>query len=83
MAIKMRTNKDTDAVCCECWATAKQSLGMFDICIGGTVHTICDLCTDAILKKTLSATVGVNHRVKDQHDMAIIRKRRAVSERGK
>lgn len=71
----MRTNKDPEAVCCECWKTADESLGMFDICIGGTVHTVCDLCTDKILSKTLSAIVGVNSRVKSPHDMAIIRKR--------
>ena len=75
MAIKMRNNKDVDAVCCECWATANQSLGMFDICIGGTIHTLCDLCTDKVLSKTLSAVCSVNGRVKSQHDMAIIRKR--------
>ena len=77
MAIKMRTNKDPDAVCCECWATADQSLGMFDICIGGTVHTVCDLCTDKILSKTVSAIVGINHRVKSPQDMDIIRRRKS------
>ena len=76
MAIKMRNNKDMDAVCCECRATASQSLGMFDICIGGTIHTVCDLCTDKILSKTLSAVCSVNGRVKGPHDMEIIRRRR-------
>lgn len=77
MAIKMRNNKNTDAICCECQATADKSLGMFDICIGGTVHTVCDLCTDKILSKTLSAIVSINGRVKSQQDLAIIRKRDA------
>ena len=77
MAIKMRNNKDANAKCCECKATAENSLGMFDICIGGTIHTVCDLCTDKILSKTLSAIVGINGKVKSQQDMAIIRKRSA------
>lgn len=77
MAIKMRNSKDPDAVCCECWKTANESLGMFDICIGGTIHTLCDLCTDKVLSKTLSAIVSVNGRVKSQHDMAIIRRRKS------
>lgn len=75
MAIKMRTNKKMDATCCECQAEANDSLGMFDICIGGTILTICDLCTDRILSKTLSAIVGINHRVKSPHDNEIIRRR--------
>lgn len=75
MAIKMRNNKNIDAVCCECGATTNNSLGMFDICIGGEIHTICDMCTDKVLSKTLSAICSVNSRVKNQHDMAIIRKR--------
>lgn len=75
MAIKMRKSKNPDATCCECKATVEQSLDMFDICIGGTIHTICDLCTDKVLSKTLSAVVSVNGRVKSQHDLAIIRKR--------
>ena len=73
----MRNNKNVNAVCCECRATASNSLGMFDICIGGTIHTLCDLCTDKVLSKTLSAIVGVNNKVKSPHDMAIIRKRKA------
>lgn len=77
MAIKMRNSKDPDAVCCECWSTTNESLGMFDLCIGNTIVTVCDKCTDKILSKTLSAVVGVNSRVKSPHDMAIIRKRKS------
>lgn len=77
MAIKMRTNTKPDARCCECGHRQTNSLGMFDICIGGDIHTICDLCTDKVLSKTLAAIVGINHRVKSQHDLAIIRKRKA------
>lgn len=73
----MRNSKNINATCCECNATVDNSLGMFDICIGGTVHTVCDLCTDKILSKTLSAVVSINGKVKSQQDMAIIRRRNA------
>lgn len=75
MAIKMRNNKNPDAICDECYNTADQSLGMFDICICGNVFTVCDLCTDKILNKTLAAVCSINGKVKSQHDLAIIRKR--------
>lgn len=75
MAIKMRNNNDSDAVCCECWETQSQVLNMFDICIGGQIFTICDRCNEQLFNKTLSAECYKNGRVKSQQDMAIIRKR--------
>ena len=75
MAIKMRNNNDSDAVCCECWETQSQVLNMFDVCIGGQIFTICDRCNEQLFNKTLSAECYKNHRVKSQQDMAIIRKR--------
>lgn len=76
MAIKMRHNKDKEAFCCECGSGQDDSLGMYDICIGGTILTICDVCNEKIFSKCLSAEVMKNGRVKSQHDMAIIRKRK-------
>lgn len=76
MAIKMRHNNDPNAECCECHETRKQVLNMFDICIGGIIHTICDVCNEQILSKTLSAEVFKNGRVKSHEDMAIIRRRK-------
>lgn len=35
MAIKMRNNAKSDAVCCECGESQKEVLNMFDLCIGG------------------------------------------------
>lgn len=74
--IKMRTNNEPDAKCCECGNGRHQSLELFDICIGGQIFTICDACNEKILSKTLSAEVMKNGRVKSQQDMAIIRKRK-------
>lgn len=75
MAIRMRHNKAKDAFCCECGDSQEDVLDMYDICIGGTVFTICDACNEKILSKTLSAEVDKNHRVKDARDMRVIRKR--------
>lgn len=80
MAIKMRTNKEPGARCCECGAGRKTSLDMFDVCIGGTIQTICDLCNEDLFRKTLTATCNVNHRLKSQQDMQIITRRKERNE---
>ena len=77
--IRMRINKHNDAVCETCGEGSSQVLEMFDLMIGNTIHTICDRCTDQIFYKTLSATCGVNNKLKSQHDLAIIRKRKKNS----
>lgn len=77
MAIKMRNNTKPDAVCCECGESQNQVLNMFDLCIGGNIMTICDVCNEKIFDKTLAAEVMKNGRVKSQRDMAIIRRRKA------
>lgn len=74
--IKMRNNTKSDAVCCECGERQDQVLNMFDLCIGGNIFTICDVCNEKIFRKCLSAEVMKNGRVKSQKDMAIIRKRK-------
>lgn len=81
MAIKMRVSKDTNSVCCECGETRKQVVDMFDLCIGGNIFTICDLCNEALFYKSLNAQCYKDGRVKTQHDIAIInnRKRRTGS----
>lgn len=81
MAIKMRNNSKLDAVCCECKATKKEVLDMFDLCIGGNIFTICDACNEALFYKTLKAECYKNGRVKSQHDIAIINRRKQKSKR--
>lgn len=76
MAIKMRSNNHPDAVCCECGSPQSKVLNMFDLCIGRTILTICDLCNDKIFFKTLNAECMKNERVKTPRDMAIIRERK-------
>ena len=75
MAIKMRNNSKPDAICCECGETQQEVLNMFDLCIGKTILTICDVCNNKIFYKTLNAECIKNGRVKTQQDLAIIRKR--------
>ena len=76
MAIRMRNSKDKDAVCCECGQTRKEVLGMFDICIGKNIFTICDVCNETLLFKTIRAEVEKNGRIKTKEDMVIINKRK-------
>ena len=75
MAIKMRNNSDQESVCCNCGQTRAEVLDMFDLCIGTTIVTICDVCNGQLLAKVLKAETIKNGRIKSGHDMAIIRKR--------
>lgn len=76
LPIKMRNNSQSDAVCCECGDTQNEVLNMFDLLIGGKILTICDSCNEKLFYKTLHANVLKDGRVKSQHDMAIIRRRK-------
>lgn len=76
MPIKMRHNNKEDAMCCECGAGQNDSIDMFDICIGGDIHTLCDLCNEQVLNKTLHAECYKNGRVKSSKDMRVKRIRK-------
>ena len=79
MAIRMRINKDGNAKCKVCGNGRDKSLELFDIAFTDkNIITICDLCNEVLFNKTLRATCGVNHKVKSQADMAIIRNRSAA-----
>lgn len=75
MAIRMRNNTKLDSVCCECGDGRKDVLDMFDVCIGGTIFTICDVCNEALFYKTLRAECAKNARVKTPEDMKVMRRR--------
>ena len=75
-AIKMRTNTDGNAKCCNCNQEANQVLGIFDIMVCNTLLTICDQCNDQLFRKTLAATCKINGKIKTPQDMAIITKRK-------
>lgn len=71
--IKMRVSKSNKCSCCG--EKRQNSLEIFDICLGETIVTICDLCNEELLSKTLKANCSVNERVKSKNEMAIIRNR--------
>lgn len=73
--IKMRHNKDGNAKCYNCGISAQDVLDMFDLKIGNVVVTICDMCNEQLLQKTLTAEVRKNQRTKSPRDVAIIHKR--------
>lgn len=77
MDIKMRTVKDQDAVCKICGATRKESLEIFEIMFTEKAKlTLCDLCNEKLLSKTLRASCNVNNKLKSKADMIVINKRR-------
>lgn len=76
MAIKMRTVRDPDAICKICGATRKQSLEIFEIMFTEKAKlTLCDLCNEELLHKTLKASCKVNNKLKSKEDIMIINKR--------
>lgn len=77
MAIKMRNNKNENAICCECGETQKEVLRMYDLCIGDKIFTICDVCNEKIFNKTLHASVLLQGDVRTPRDNKIILARNA------
>lgn len=75
LVIRMRNNKSEDAICCDCGSNKNKVLGMYDLCVGGKVFTICDECNSKLLTKSLRADCEKNSRVKSQHDLNIIQSR--------
>lgn len=74
----MRTMRDPDAICKICGATKKQSLEIFEIMFTEKAKlTLCDLCNEQLLNKTLRASCNVNSKIKSKGDMSIIRKRKS------
>lgn len=77
MGIKMRTVKDPEAICKICGATKKQSLEIFEIMFTEKAKlTLCDLCNNKLLCKTLKASCNVNGKIKSKEDIAVINKRK-------
>ena len=75
--IKMRVSKN-DCSCSSCGAKRKQSLEMFDVCIGNMIFTLCDECIDELFRKTLKASCIVNGKLKSKEDIMIINNRKRM-----
>lgn len=81
MAIKMRTIRDPDTICKICGKSQTQSLEMFEIMFTEKARiTLCDLCNDKLLYKTLKASCNVDNKLKTKKDLAIINRRRESGE---
>lgn len=74
--IKMRINKNDEAVCSICKNGVHQSIMMFDLMLGKNQLTICDVCNALLFRKTLSADCRVNEKLKTKADIAILNKRK-------
>ena len=77
MTVKMRNNLKKDAVCSGCGDKQEDVLSMFDICIGKTIFTVCDICNEKLFYKCLHADVMVQGRVLTPREMRITRERKA------
>lgn len=76
MPIRMRINKDSDAVCKTCGCDQNNVVEMFDVRFTEKAQiTICDLCMNELLDKSLHMVCNVNHKVKSPKDMRVIRRR--------
>lgn len=74
--IRMRVNKESNCKCKVCGSTRENSLELFDIAFTDkNVITICDLCNEKLFNKTLKANCAVNAKLKDKHDLLVIRNR--------
>lgn len=76
--IKMRISKSEYAKCDCCGCERSQVLDMYDIRLGmaqAFVVTICDVCNEELLAKSLKASCLTNGRLKSKEDIAIIKKR--------
>lgn len=71
--IRMRLNKNPDAVCKVCNGTRKNSIEFFDIAFTDKhIITICDVCNNQLFRKTLKASCSIDEKLKDKHDIAVI-----------
>lgn len=74
--IKARVNKDKFATCENCGAKQDNTLNLFDFRIGQRVITLCDVCNEALLSKTLKCECFKNARIKSGQDRKILRDRK-------
>ena len=76
MAIRMRVCKDEEAICKVCGKSREKSLEIFEIAFTEKqIIRVCDLCNELLLSKSLKASCMVNHKVKSNADMKVIRTR--------
>lgn len=78
--MRARINKKQDCICLDCGNERKDSLELYDLKIGNTVFTLCDLCANDLFKITLKLTTNLQGKLKSSKDLALISKRRQKNE---
>lgn len=73
--IKMRVNNKA-TMCPICNSTRRNTIEIFDLCIGDTIITLCDACNEKLFNKTLKATVMIQSKVKTKQDIQVIQARK-------
>lgn len=70
----MGVNVKKDSECMECGKTYSNTKEMYNLMVCNTKFTLCFDCVELLFKKTLSANVKYNHKVKSQEDMKRVRR---------
>lgn len=74
--VKMRICKDEEAVCKVCGTPRSKSLEIYEIAFTDKqIIRICDECNEQLFSKVLKASSMLNHRVKSNAELRIIRQR--------
>lgn len=73
--IKMRVSKEELDICSVCGYSTKDSLVMFEVKIGKTIHSVCDKCMEDLFGCSLKATRYTDSKFKSQDDIKIINAR--------
>lgn len=74
--VKARLSKEVENLTCDiCGISSDKCLNVFDLKLGEIIVKVCDECINDIYDKTLRCVCFVNGRIKQPHDMNIIRSR--------
>lgn len=76
--IKMRVNNNKETVCSNCGKKYNYTKEMYDVMIFGQVKHLCYGCVDMLFRKTLSAQIKYQSRVKSKEDIARINRSKSV-----
>lgn len=78
--MKMRVVNDTESYCKECGTKYGYTREMYQIQLFGEINYICFDCVDKLFRKTLSANVKYNAKVKTKEDMKRIMQSKKTKE---
>lgn len=73
--IKMKYDKNQEAICDNCGNSHIEALEMYDIKIGDKVICLCDECNQALFYKCLKASCTLDAKVKSKEEILKINRR--------